>query len=272
MHESLPKGRHVKLKSQSAKPVALVTGGASGIGLAATRRLVGRGFHVAVLDVSDAGLSAVAQEYGGSVSTHHVDVSDFASLAEVVEKLEANEGPIEHVFGCAGIARVGNTLDERLEDVDLMMRVNFRGVVSLVHAALPPMLRRGRGEFAIVASATGLVAPRKMAAYGATKAAVIGYLSSLRYDIQGSGVKLACICPAAVATPMAEDFFADPEKRALSMAMRPEVVVKATENGLKRGRFLVLPGPVSKVGPWMARLSPRLIYAFQRSSRFDLVS
>lgn len=250
--------------------IALVTGGASGIGLAATRRLVQRGFRVAVLDVAKDNLDAVTQELGDRVMTFSTDIGDRQALAETVRQIEA-VGPIEHVLGSAGIARVGPTLEVSESDVELMVRVNFLGVVNLVDVVFPLLLGRGRGEFAILASATGLVPPRKMAAYGATKAAVINYLVSLNHEHGGKGVTIGIVCPAAVATPMAQDFFADPKKRKRSMATTPEKVVAAIEKGLARKRLMIIPGAVAKGTSLAERVSPALMRAVQRSSAADLV-
>ncbi|MCX4098610.1 SDR family NAD(P)-dependent oxidoreductase [Nocardia sp. alder85J] len=215
--------------------------------------------------LSEKALLEVANRFGDKVATYAVDVSDLEALSAVVDKIENDLGAIEHVFACAGVARVGPTLSVPRSDVELMTRVNYGGVVNLVYAVLPRMIERHRGEFAVVASLTGIVAPHKMAAYGATKAAVIGFLESLRYEIDGTGVKLACVCPEAVKTPMATDFFENPNKRgrALKTAITPRQVVATTEKGLARGRFLVLPGPVSK-GMWrVQRLLPGLTRALQ---------
>jgi short-subunit dehydrogenase len=250
--------------------IALVTGGARGIGLAATRRLVERGYRVAVLDVAKDNLDVVAAELGRSVVTFAVDVGDRPALAGVVREVE-QLGPIEHVLGSAGIARVGATLDVAESDVELMMRVNYFGVVNLVDVVLPLMLERGHGEFAVLASATGLVPPMKMAGYGASKAAVINYLVSVNHEHGDKGVTIGIVCPAAVATPMAHDFFADPKKRMRSMATTPEKVVASIEKGLARKRLIILPG-LARGAALGERLSPAVMRRVQRGKLGDLVS
>lgn len=251
------------------RPIALVTGGASGIGLAATRRLVERGYRVAVIDVAKDNLDAVAAELGDAVTTFATDVGDRQALAETVRQVEAM-GPIEHVLGSAGIARVGATLDVAESDLELMMRVNYFGVVNLVDVVFPLMLERGRGEFAILASATGLVPPKKMAGYGATKAAVVNYLVSLHHEHGKSGVTIGIVCPAAVATPMAEDFFADPKKRRKSMATTPEKIVASIEKGLARKKLIILPG-LARGAALAERISPALMRRVQQGKLGDLV-
>jgi short-subunit dehydrogenase len=271
---SKPKtGKTMTSSNSGFGKVALVTGGASGIGLSGVSRLAERGFRVAVLDLSEEALGEVAERFGDRVTTFAVDVSDVAALGAVVGKIEDDLGPIEHVFGCAGVARVGETLSVARSDVDLMMRVNFGGVVNLAYTILPRMIERGRGEFGVVASLTGLLAPKKMAAYGATKAAVIGFLDSLRYEAAGTGVTITCVCPEAVATPMANDFFKNPDKRgqALKISITPEQVVAATEKGLARRRFLVMPGVMSKVVWRVQRFLPGLTHAVQSTRLVDLV-
>jgi short-subunit dehydrogenase len=233
---------------------------------------VERGYRVALLDLPGDEITAAVAQFDGT-SAFPADVSDADAVAEVVDRVEADFGPIDHLFACAGIARVGRTLSVQRSDVDLMMRVNYGGVVNLAYSVLPRMIERGRGEFAAVASLTGIVAPRKMAGYGASKAAVIGFLDSLRYELDGTGVTLTCVCPEAVRTPMAVDFFADPTNRAKAekSAITPEQVVHACERGLARGRFLVLPGSVSKVSWRVQRFLPRVAHAIQAGDKFDFV-
>lgn len=253
------------------RPVAVVTGGASGIGLAYTERLVDRGYTVAVLDVGQVALDAVRAAHPESVRVYLSDVRDLAAVTATIDAIESTVGPIQHVLGCAGIARVGPTFEVARNDIQLMIDVNFGGVINLIDACLPRMLARRSGEFAIIASATGLVPPRKMAAYGATKAAVIGYMQSLRYEVEGQGVTVACVCPAAVSTPMAKDFFADPVKRSKSRAITPTQVVLAIEKGLRRKRFLIYTDPIGHATALLARWAPGTIRAVQRGKLGDLV-
>lgn len=250
--------------------IALVTGGASGIGLAATRRLVQRGYRVAIIDVAKQNLDVMAEEFGASVITFSTDVGDREALRATVREVE-RLGPIEHVLSSAGIARVGPTFSVSESDVELMMRVNYFGVVNLVDVVLPLMLGRGRGEFAVLASATGFVPPKKMAGYGATKAAVINYLVSVHHEPGNKGVTMGIVCPAAVATPMAKEFFADPKKRKKSMATTPEKIVAAIEKGLARKRLIILPG-LARSAALGERFSPALMRRVQRGKLGDLVS
>ncbi|MEV6431673.1 SDR family oxidoreductase [Nocardia sp. NPDC051463] len=256
----------------TGKPIALVTGGASGIGLASVRRLIERGYHVVIIDVGPEAIDAAGNELGADITSYRVDVADPVALQAVVDEVEQTLGPLEYVLGSAGIARVGPTLEVARSDIDLMMSVNYGGIVNLIQSALPPMLERGHGEFAVIASLTGLLPPKKMAAYGATKAAIVSYMQSLRYEHDGKGVTLACVCPAAVSTPMAADFFADPAKRAKSMATTPETIVAAIEKGLRKKQFLILPGPLARSIALISRLTPGLARLVQSRGRFsDLV-
>jgi NAD(P)-dependent dehydrogenase (short-subunit alcohol dehydrogenase family) len=251
--------------------VALVTGAASGIGLVAVERLVQRGYIVAALDVSADALAALEKKHPRTVTGYPVDVRDGAAVQQLVDLVETNTGPLEHVLCSAGIARVGPTLEMDPADADLMMRVNYLGVVHLATACVPRMIKRGRGEFAVLASLTGITPPVKMACYAATKAAVIAFMDCLRYEVDGTGVTLACVCPAAVKTPMSTDFFADPAKRAKSMAITPDRVVAAIEKGLARKQFMIYPDFVARTFAFGQRLSPRLVRATQTSRFGDLV-
>jgi NAD(P)-dependent dehydrogenase (short-subunit alcohol dehydrogenase family) len=252
-------------------PVALVTGAASGIGRAAVIRLVERGFTVAAIDVGREALDDLNAKYDGKVRGWVIDVRDFAALSEAVAEVEAELGPIVHVLGSAGIARVGPTFEVARADIAMMMEVNYLGVVNLVSACLPRMLERESGEFAVLASITGVTPPIKMAGYGATKAAVVSYMSSLTYEHAGKGVTLACVCPAAVSTPMGEDFFKDPEKRAKSMATTPEKIVRSIEKGLRKRKFMIYPNGLALALALGQRFTPKLVHALQASKFGDLV-
>ncbi|GHE41559.1 SDR family NAD(P)-dependent oxidoreductase [Streptomyces capitiformicae] len=130
--------------SMASPPVALLTGGASGIGLADLGRLAEGEYRIAVLDLGKQALGKVAERFADRVATFAVDVSDPDAVAAVVEKAEDEIGPIEHVVACAGIARAGPTLSVARADVDLMTRMNYGGIVDLAYAGLPRMTGAGQ--------------------------------------------------------------------------------------------------------------------------------
>lgn len=252
-------------------PVALVTGAASGIGRVAVDRLIERGFSVAALDVNKDALDSMQRQFPGRIHGYLTDVRDYEAMSDTVSAVELELGPIMHALGCAGIARVGPTFDVSRSDISLMMDANYLGVVNLVHTCLPRMLERKTGELAVLASIAGVTPPVKMAAYGATKAAVLFYMSSLTYEHADKGVKLACVCPAAVDTPMGADFFKDPAKRAKSMATTPQKVVAAIEKGLAKGDFIIYPTATARALALGQRFAPGIVHAIQSSRFADLI-
>jgi NAD(P)-dependent dehydrogenase (short-subunit alcohol dehydrogenase family) len=182
---------------------AIVTGGASGIGLAVSREFAGRGAHVVIADLDGAGAERAAKELGGSAAT--LDVSDARAVADLVERVAAERGRLDVVFNNAGIA-VGGTVDElTLDHWNRTIDVNLRGVVHGVHAAYPIMKRQGFGHIVNTASLAGLVPAPLMAPYTATKHAVVGLSLALRAEAAAHGVRVSVVCPGFTDTPLLDN-------------------------------------------------------------------
>lgn len=236
--------------------VALVTGAASGIGEATAVKLAASGWTVAAADIDPDGLAALARQVSG-VQTHVCDVSDEGA----VDSLAAAVGPVDRVVHAAAIARLGRALEQPREDLDRIWRVNFVGTVNVVRIFLPAMVGRGRGELVLYSSLDGWVPVRKMSAYAASKAAVNAYAEVLAAECRGSGVKIRCVCPSQVDTPLyrrlaAEDPSAVAGHRSV---VRASVVVDAVERSLAGDGLFVFPGAVAKAGITLRRHFPRLL-------------
>jgi 3-oxoacyl-[acyl-carrier protein] reductase len=175
--------------------VALVTGGGSGIGLAASRRLLAEGARVASLDLGGTPPDGALALSG--------DVSDSPQVNEAVARAEAELGPIDILVCSAGITGESlTTVDVSDDEWRRVMAIDADGVFFCNRAVLPGMVERGYGRIVNVASIAGKEGNPMAAAYSAAKAAVIAMTKSIGKDVARSGVLVNCIAPAVIETPM----------------------------------------------------------------------
>jgi 2-dehydro-3-deoxy-L-rhamnonate dehydrogenase (NAD+) len=178
--------------------VALVTGGASGIGAATVAMFVERGAAVASVDLNPAASPQGALRVEG-------DVTDSRSVAEAVARGEDELGPLDAVVCCAGTAGDSlPTVDVTDEEWRRVFALNCDGVFYFNREAARVMVPRGIGRIVNVASIAGKEGNPMAAAYSASKAAVIGMTKSFGKDLATTGVLVNCIAPAVIATPMLE--------------------------------------------------------------------
>ncbi len=173
---------------------ALVTGGASGIGLAAAQRLSAAGARLAVLDQRAADGDWLALE---------ADLSDSAQVNDAVRKAEADLGGLDILVNSAGVpgesVRTADTPDEEWRHV---MSVNADGTFYVCRAVIPGMVERGYGRIVLLSSIAGKEGNPMAPAYSASKAAVIGLTKALGKDLAQTGVLVNCIAPAVIETPI----------------------------------------------------------------------
>lgn len=191
--------------------VALVTGAASGLGRATALLLAEQGSAVACLDVADttATADAIAAAGGRSLPVA-CDVSDETSIAAAVSAAVDAFGRLDVVVNAAGVAAVAHTLDVSVADWRRMLDVNLTGTFLVTREALPPLLET-RGCVVNVASVAGLRGWRYMAAYSASKGGVVALTRSLAVEYGRRGVRVNCVCPGSIATPLAQGLSAPPD-------------------------------------------------------------
>jgi 2-hydroxycyclohexanecarboxyl-CoA dehydrogenase len=188
--------------------VAVVTGGASGIGRAVAAMFAGEGAHVAVWDLGDAAAS-IAREIGAAFPVRTIgvssDVTDEAAVASAVERTVAELGPIDHLVHAAAITsgKFGFPFTNlRPADWPRVLRVNVMGMVHVAHALAPRMVERGRGSMVFVASVAGQIGSQTDPPYSASKAANINFAQCLAKDLAPHGVRVNTVCPGMVQTPL----------------------------------------------------------------------
>jgi NAD(P)-dependent dehydrogenase (short-subunit alcohol dehydrogenase family) len=182
--------------------VAIVTGGASGIGLGLVKALAASGARVVLADRSAEQARAAAEAIGPQVIPRQVDVTDPAAVQEMVTATAQQFGHIDYLFNNAGIGQAGEVRDLALSDWSRVMDVNFWGVVHGIQAVYPLMLKQGHGHIVNIASGAGLGPRPGMVPYAASKHAVVGLSTSLRSEARDLGVKVSVVCPGAIATNM----------------------------------------------------------------------
>ena len=183
------------------KKIALVTGGSGGIGSAVCRSLAEAGWTVGVgYFRSKDKAEALAKEIGGFPA--YADVSK----PEEVEAMFAEAGEVELLVSNAGIAHYGLITDLTYDDWRALMAVNLDGAFLCCRAAVPGMVRRKRGSIVIVSSMWGQVGASCEAAYSASKSGLIGLTKALAKELAPSGIRVNCVAPGVVLTPMLKDF------------------------------------------------------------------
>jgi NAD(P)-dependent dehydrogenase (short-subunit alcohol dehydrogenase family) len=209
---SAPPGRYHRLATRGGceamaanawkGSTAIVTGAASGIGLALSKAMVSRGAEVWLTDVDAGGAKAAAEAIGAGAHAAELDVRDAVAVRETVDRVAERQGRIDYLFNNAGIGIAGESHCMGTEHFDRTVDINIRGVTNGIVAAYPRMIEQGHGHIVNTASAAGLLPVPLMTAYSMTKHAVVGLSESLRLEAQGHGVRVSVLCPTAVETPI----------------------------------------------------------------------
>ena len=235
-----------------AGKVAWVVGGSSGIGAAVARELLRRGATVAISARREDRLAEVS---GGAMLVVPIDVTDATSVATAATRVREELGPIDLAVLSAGYWKQMDPADWDSGVFDQHIRTNLGGMSNSIAAVLPGMLQRRRGVIAGVASVAGFRGLAGAEAYGATKAAQINLLESLRVHVARTGVRVTTICPGFVRTdltagnPFPMPFIIEPDQAAQSIC-----------NGLEHERTeIVFPPPMALLMK-AARLVPARIW------------
>ncbi len=190
----------------------IVTGGASGIGEASVRRFVEEGAAVAILDLDDVRGQALAAELAGSgtVLYRKVDVTRDAQVREAIDEVSLALGGLDVLHANAGVARAGSAVEHTEEEWDLVYAVNVKAPWLCAKHAIPHLLDAGGGSIVITGSTSGLLGFPGVIAYTSSKGAVINLTRSLALEHAEQGIRVNCVCPGHIDTPMSRAHFEDP--------------------------------------------------------------
>jgi len=249
--------------------VALVTGGASGIGRALCETLADAGAISIVTDINVRGAEEVAaaiRRRGGRAEAAALDVSREEDVEKAVNEAMTTHGRLDYMFNNAAVAIVGEFRDGNVADFRRVVDVNLMGAVLGTMAAYQVMLRQGFGHIVNLSSATGLMPTPILSAYSTTKWGMIGFSTAVRAEAAGLGVKVSVVCPGLVRTEMGENnvyWNVRKEDHLAQLPWRwmiePKQAAEAILRGVARNKeIIVFPFSV-RVGWWIHRACPLIL-------------
>ncbi len=250
---------------------ALITGGTSGIGLAAVRQLAAAGARVTAVGLADDHAERLAAEQVGGVLVACADVRDEGQLHEAFEQGRDRFGSIRSLICCAGIVKPSYFTDLTVAEHRRHMDVNYFGVLHAVRDAIADLTTVPGGTITCISSAAGFVGVFGYGAYCPTKFAVSGLCEVLRQELKPKGVTVTTVCPPDVDTPMlaGETPLKPPELRALSSgenALSAERVARQLIAATEAGKARLLPGASTRLLGLAAGAAPGLLARYMDST------
>lgn len=203
--------------------VAIITGAASGIGLATARLFVQEGARVGLGDIHDERLAdaqATVDPEGSQAIAVRTDVGRSDSVRNLVDVTIERFGRLDVMFSNAGVSSRFNVVDMPEEEFDRVIDVNLRGGFLCAKYAVPHMIKRGGGSIIFTASELALVGTENAAAYCASKAGLVGMARAIAIDHASQRIRVNCLCPGPVDTPLLHGNRADPEAHAREIVER----------------------------------------------------
>ena len=216
--------------------IALITGGARGIGRELAQDLIARGYHVVIGDLDLAATDATARELGEHATAVRLDVTDRELVAADIAQVEASLGPIDLWINNAGIMPTGRFSEQPVDVSRAIIDIDYASVVEATSAILPLMLARRSGTIVNMASITGIKPLSGVAVYSGAKAAVIGFSTALRRELRGTGVRVMVVSPNLVRTALGAGI----TPPSITGSIDAATVSRATLKGLDKGWFHVI--------------------------------
>lgn len=238
-----------------------ITGGGSGMGQLAARNFAAQGYQVAAVDVNEKGLLETAENHQ-NIRTFRTDVTNYDAVCEAVEETESKLGPIRRVYNAAAIMPLGRVVDQDIGVFHQVMNINYNGVVNVSKATMPKLLERNEGELVNFASLAGWVPILYMAAYNASKFAVVAFTEVLYHEHRDSNVKVLCVCPPPVRTPLLDQARDTVWPKVFDRGEHIEAqdVLNAIDQAIADDELFVFPGRQTRMGWRMRRWFPNMIW------------
>ncbi len=253
--------------------VAIVTGGASGIGRAVSEELVKRGCEVVIADLQvdlAEGIASKLSLSGGKATAVTIDVTNYSAIDQLVRNTVQRTGRLDYMFNNAGIGIGGQVIHYGIEDWNYIVQVNLNGVINGVQAAYKVMVAQGFGHIVNTASMAGLIPNPGGVAYATTKHAVVGLSKSLRVEAACLGIQVSVICPGVIRTPILEGggkfgrmlFYIPPETVSRMWErfkpMPPGLFAERILDAIAKNKAVIVEPSWWKWIWWINRLSPSL--------------
>ena len=211
--------------------VVVVTGGATGIGRATVERFVAEGASVLIADVQDAVASDLAQSLGQRVAFQHCDVSKASEVEAAVAAAVARFGGVDVFVNNAGIEHGAPLAETSAEDFARVLSINVLGIFNGIKAATPAIAARGGGAIVNTASIAGLTGSAMMGPYSASKAAAINLTQTAALELRPLNIRVNCVCPGFIQTPMLQRLGGDLEKQLFGMDVAALTLAKQQRLG-----------------------------------------
>ena len=232
--------------------VAVVTGGAQGIGFAVAQRLIASGAKVSLWDISPEALASAAKALGADATTIQVNITDYAAVVAATASVESTLGSLDILVNSAGIAGPNFTLDEfPLDEWRRVVEVNLNGTFYVNRAVVPGMKARNYGRIVNISSVAGKEGNPTLSAYSAAKAGVIGLTKSLGKELAKYNIAVNAVSPATAKTRILDE-------------LKPEFIDYMLSR-IPRGRFLEVDEAASMIAWLVSREN-----SFTTASVFDL--
>jgi len=238
-----------------------ITGAGSGMGRLAARNFAAKGYQVAAVDVNQQGLLETAENHQ-NIRTFNVDVTNYDAVCSAVDEAERELGSIKRAYNAAAIMPLGKVLEQDVEVFHRVMDINYNGVVNVSKAVLPKLLERNEGELINFASVAGWIPILYMSAYNASKFAVVAFTEVLHHEHQDSDVRILCVCPPPVKTPLLDQARGTVWPKVFDQAkhIEPQDVLDAIDKTLRENGLFVFPGRGTKLQQRVRRWFPDLLW------------
>lgn len=252
--------------------VAIITGGASGIGRALCEALARTDKIIIVADINIEGAQQVASHIissGGSSRAEALDVKDVEAVKELVNRTSAEYGRLDYMFNNAGISVGAEARDMGLEHFRAILDTNLYGVIYGSIYAYEIMVKQGFGHIVNTASTAGLIPMPVQVPYSATKFGVVGFSKSLRLEAAGLGVRVSVVCPGFVRTGIFDAMpFLKVDKQKIfekiPKAVEPEQAAQIILKGVRRNKALISFPFSARFFCWLYRIHPAFLAPVQR--------
>lgn len=180
----------------TTQKIAIVTGGSSGIGAAAVKKLIEKNIRTFVLDKDPCAIDQAL------VTSFECDVSDFTAVENTFKKITEQTNRVDHLILNAGIYYYGTITETPPEDVSRVIDINLKGVIHCLQATLPIMVKQSGGTIVITGSDQSTIGKKNNSLYGATKGALGQITKSTALDFADKNIRVNCVCPGAIKTPL----------------------------------------------------------------------
>jgi short-subunit dehydrogenase len=239
----------------------LITGASSGIGEALARLLAGQGHRLVLvarrLDRLEALAAALDRDRTGCVELLPADLLDSDGIAHVEARLRDEGMPVDELVNNAGVALYGPFVDAAPAATQAQFAMHVDVPMRLMHAALPGMVARRQGGVLNIASTAGLQATPGLAAYAASKSALIALSEAVHDEVRPHGVRVTCTAPGYTRTELQQAAGVDASRLPNYMWTSPERVAKSAWQHHTQGRALHVPGALNAISAVALRLGPR---------------